>query len=160
MEVIDGIVQFSLDFASEPYKLCYQFVNEEPMIYDDMVVMVMSVNELIVDDGARNDAVLFNEDNEITITGMVFPGDRIFPLPDPLNEGKTSEDCVNDVTLDDYYEKDAEGKFHVSVATAGRILICYWFEGEATPFLTQFNLTVLGVVSAEVVSIGVRLGGS
>lgn len=160
MEVIDGIVQFSLDFASEPYKLCYQFVNEEPMIYDDMVVMVMSVNELIVDDGARNDAVLFNEDNEITITGMVFPGDRIFPLPDPLNEGKTSEDCVNDVTLDDYYEKDAEGKFHVSVATAGRILICYWFEGEATPFLTQFNLTVLGVFSAEVVSNGVRLGGS
>ena len=161
IEVIDGIVQFSLDFASEPYKLCYQFVGEEPMMYEDMVVMVMSVNQLIVDDGARNDAILFHEDNEITITGMVFPGDRIFPLPDPLNGGElTSEDCLNSVTLDDYLEKDADGKFHVSVVTGGSIVICYLFEGETIPFLTQFNLTILGVSNAEVVSNGVSLGSS
>ena len=162
--VTNGVVQFSLDYAAVPYKLCYQFAGEEAMMYENMVVMVMYVNQLIVDDGARNDAILYYEDNEISITGMVFPGDRIYPLSYSLDSPGanelTSEDCLNGVTLDDYLEKDENGKFHVSVVTGGSVMICYLFEGETVPFLTGFNLRVLGVSNAEVVSNGMVLGDS
>lgn len=80
LDVVDGVAVFSLDNAPLPYKLCYQFANEQPMMYDNMTVLVMFANEIVVDDGLRNDAILFREDNEIAITGMVFPGDRIYPL--------------------------------------------------------------------------------
>ena len=152
LDVVDGVAVFSLDNAPLPYKLCYQFANEQPMMYDNMTVLVMFANEIVVDDGLRNDAILFREDNEIAITGMVFPGDRIYPLSNPLDlpaSSFTSESCLDGIELSDYLEKDANGKFHVSVSTGGSVLICYLFEGETTPFPTQFNLRVLGVTVAE-----------
>ena len=163
IDVTEGKVVFALAHALTPYKLCYQFLNEEPVLYPEFTATVFYLNTIVIDDGARNDAILFHEDNAIRFTGMTFPGDKIYPLSNPLNAAADSfsnEDCLRDVTLDDYYSKEADGAYHVSVDPAGSVLICYLFDGETTPFLTQFNLLVLGVINPAIVADGVELGTS
>ena len=114
---------------------------------------VRYVGDIVVDDGLRNDAIIFNVDNAIRITGLTFPGDRIYPLANPLNEpvsSMTSSDCLDGVSLDEYIPRSDDGAFHVSVVTGGSVLICYLFEGESRPMLTSFNLLVLGVINPTV----------
>ena len=148
--VIDGVVGFALEYSEEDYKLCYLFDGEEPMMYPEIRLSVLHVNEITIDDGARNDAIIFKVDNAIRITGMTFPGDKIYPLANPLNEpvtSFTSSDCLEGIPLDEYIARSEDGAFHVSVVTGGSVLICYLFEGETKPTLTSFNLLVLGVIN-------------
>ena len=154
--VVDGVVSFALEYVEEDYKLCYLFDGEEPMMYPEIRLSVLHVNEITIDDGARNDAIIFKVDNAIRITGMTFPGDKIYPLANPLNEpvtAFTSSDCLEDIPLDEYIARSEDGAFHVSVVTGGSVLICYLFEGETKPTLTSFNLLVLGVINPTV-SVG------
>lgn len=126
------------------------------MLYPEITLSVLYVNEITIDDGARNDAIIFKVDNAIRITGITFPGDKIYPLANPLNEpvsAKTSSDCLDGVSLDEYIARSEDGAFHVSVVTGGSVLICYLFEGESKPTLTSFNLLVLGVINPTV-SVG------
>ena len=104
-------------------------------------------------DGGKGGDVIFKVDNAIRIVGMTFPGDRIYPLANPLNEpvySKTSSDCLDGISLDDYISRSSDGAFHISVVTGGSVLICYLFEGETKPTLTSFNLLVLGVINPTV----------
>lgn len=164
MPVQENEVVFTLPYSEEPYKLCYQFYNEEPILYSTYTVIVNSVNEIQIDDGLRNDAVIFGVDNAIHFTSITGEGDRIYPLANPLNQPIsefTYSDCLsNGITIDDYIAKSADGAYHVSVYTGGSIIICYLFEGETQPFLTELNLLVLGVINPTIISQDIELGSS
>lgn len=162
--VVNGKVVFTLPLAATPYRLCYKFADEAPVLYEQFNVTVFYLSEIQIDDGARNDALLFLEDNALRFHGVTFPGDKIAVLANPLNlpqEEFSNDDCLGDrLTLEDYIDKEADGAYHVSVRTGGSVLICYLFDGETRPFLTNFNLLVLGVSVPAVVSNGVELGTS